>query len=106
MGKAEGARAIEPLCMLWCVPGFLRNDWMHEFKVVRYRHKEDCCFLRCRARGAGIPYPHSTMFVYVRFAGRRLPLVMDGFREAVFIFFCTFAGPGVGTSRGSPCSRL
>jgi predicted dinucleotide-binding enzyme len=35
MGKAEGARAIEPLCMLWCIPGFLRNDWMHAFKVVR-----------------------------------------------------------------------
>jgi 8-hydroxy-5-deazaflavin:NADPH oxidoreductase len=25
MGKAEGARAIEPLCMLWCIPGFTRN---------------------------------------------------------------------------------
>lgn len=35
MGKVEGARAIEPLCMLWCIPGFLRNDWMHAFKVVR-----------------------------------------------------------------------
>lgn len=35
VGKAEGARAIEPLCMLWCVPGFLRNDWAHAFKVVR-----------------------------------------------------------------------
>ena len=23
MGKAEAARAIEPLCMLWCIPGFL-----------------------------------------------------------------------------------
>jgi hypothetical protein len=22
MGKAEAARAIEPLCMLWCIPGF------------------------------------------------------------------------------------
>src|SRR5262249_26090766 len=22
MGKAESARAIEPLCMLWCIPGF------------------------------------------------------------------------------------
>jgi hypothetical protein len=31
----EFARAIEPLCMLWCVPGFLRNDWAHAFKVVR-----------------------------------------------------------------------
>lgn len=35
MGKAEAARAIEPLCMLWCIPGFLRNDWMHAFKVLR-----------------------------------------------------------------------
>jgi predicted dinucleotide-binding enzyme len=35
MGKAEAARAIEPLCMLWCIPGFLRNDWMHAFKLVR-----------------------------------------------------------------------
>jgi predicted dinucleotide-binding enzyme len=26
MGKAESARAIEPLCMLWRIPGFLRND--------------------------------------------------------------------------------
>ncbi len=35
MGKAEAARAIEPLCMLWCIPGFLQNDWMHAFKVLR-----------------------------------------------------------------------
>ena len=35
MGKAEAARAIEPLCMLWCIPGFLRNDWRHAFKMVR-----------------------------------------------------------------------
>jgi predicted dinucleotide-binding enzyme len=34
-GKAEAARAIEPLCMLWCIPGFVRNDWMHAFKVLR-----------------------------------------------------------------------
>jgi predicted dinucleotide-binding enzyme len=34
MGKAEAARAIEPLCILWCIPGFLRNDWMHAFKVL------------------------------------------------------------------------
>jgi len=25
MGKAEAARAIEPLCMLWCIPGFLQS---------------------------------------------------------------------------------
>jgi hypothetical protein len=35
MGKAEAARAIEPLCMLWCIPGFLNNDWAHAFKVLR-----------------------------------------------------------------------
>jgi len=35
MGKAEAARAIEPLCMLWCIPGFLQNDWVHAFKLLR-----------------------------------------------------------------------
>jgi hypothetical protein len=35
MGKAEAARAIEPLCMLWCIPGFLHNDWTHAFKLLR-----------------------------------------------------------------------
>ena len=35
MGKVEAARAIEPLCMLWCIPGFLRNDWVHAFKLLR-----------------------------------------------------------------------
>ncbi|HEY1693860.1 MAG TPA: NAD(P)-binding domain-containing protein [Polyangiaceae bacterium] len=34
-GGVEAARAIEPLCILWCIPGFLRNDWMHAFKVLR-----------------------------------------------------------------------
>ena len=34
MGKAEAARAIEPLCILWCIPGFLRNSWSHAFKVL------------------------------------------------------------------------
>ena len=34
MGKAEAARAIEPLSMLWCIPGFLRNDWVHAFKLL------------------------------------------------------------------------
>jgi len=34
MGKAEAARAIEPLCMLWCIPGFLRNEWLHAFKLL------------------------------------------------------------------------
>ena len=36
MGSVEAARAIEPLCMLWCIPGLLRNDWgARAFKVVR-----------------------------------------------------------------------
>ena len=35
MGKAEAARPIEQLCVLWCIPGFLRNDWTHAFKLVR-----------------------------------------------------------------------
>ena len=34
MGRAEAARAIEPLCMLWCIPGFLKNDWNHAFKLL------------------------------------------------------------------------
>jgi 8-hydroxy-5-deazaflavin:NADPH oxidoreductase len=34
MGRAEAARAIEPLCMLWCIPGFLRSDWSHAFKLL------------------------------------------------------------------------
>lgn len=34
LGAAEAARAIEPLCMLWCIPGFLRNEWTHAFKVL------------------------------------------------------------------------
>ena len=35
LGTAEAARAIEPLCMLWCIPGFLRNEWSHAFKLLR-----------------------------------------------------------------------
>ena len=35
MGAAEAARAIEPLCMLWCIPGLLQNDWLHAFKLIR-----------------------------------------------------------------------
>jgi 8-hydroxy-5-deazaflavin:NADPH oxidoreductase len=35
MGQAEAARAIEPLCMLWCIPGFLRNEWSHAFKLLQ-----------------------------------------------------------------------
>ena len=35
MGKVEAARAIEPLCILWCIPGFLENRWMHAFKLLK-----------------------------------------------------------------------
>ena len=35
MGGVEAARAIEPLCMLWCIPGFLRNQWTHAFKLLK-----------------------------------------------------------------------
>lgn len=35
MGKAESARAIEPLCVLWCIPGFLKNEWQHAFRLVK-----------------------------------------------------------------------
>jgi predicted dinucleotide-binding enzyme len=35
MGGAEAARAIEPLCMLWCIPGFLHNRWTHAFKLLK-----------------------------------------------------------------------
>ena len=34
MGTVEAARAIEPLCMLWCIPGFKHNDWTHAFKML------------------------------------------------------------------------
>ena len=35
MGKAEAARAIEPLCMLWCIPGMTKNEWHHAFKLLK-----------------------------------------------------------------------
>ncbi len=35
LGAVEAARAIEPLCMLWCIPGFLNNSWTHAYKVLR-----------------------------------------------------------------------
>jgi hypothetical protein len=34
MGNVEAARAIEPLCMLWCIPGLRENKWMHAFKLL------------------------------------------------------------------------
>lgn len=35
MGGVESARPIEALCQLWCLPGFLRNDWAHAFKYMK-----------------------------------------------------------------------
>jgi len=35
MGKDTAARAIEPLSMLWCIPGFLNNQWNHAFRLVK-----------------------------------------------------------------------
>ncbi len=35
MGAAEAARAIEPLCILWCIPGLRGNSWTHAFKLLK-----------------------------------------------------------------------
>jgi 8-hydroxy-5-deazaflavin:NADPH oxidoreductase len=35
MGQVESARAIEPLCILWCIPGFQKNQWTHAFKLLK-----------------------------------------------------------------------
>jgi predicted dinucleotide-binding enzyme len=35
MGKVEAARAIEPLCILWCIPGMTQNQWSHAFKLLK-----------------------------------------------------------------------
>jgi 8-hydroxy-5-deazaflavin:NADPH oxidoreductase len=35
MGRVEAARAIEPLCILWCIPGILYNRWTHAFKMLK-----------------------------------------------------------------------
>ena len=35
MGKAEAARAIEPLCMLWCIPAFTQGKSTHAFKLLQ-----------------------------------------------------------------------
>jgi predicted dinucleotide-binding enzyme len=34
-GGVKSARAIEPLCMLWCIPGMMENMWSHAFKMLR-----------------------------------------------------------------------
>ena len=35
LGAVEAARAIEPLCILWCIPGFRRQSWGHALKLLR-----------------------------------------------------------------------
>ncbi len=35
LGTAEAARAIEPLCILWCIPGMLGQGWTHALKLLR-----------------------------------------------------------------------
>lgn len=35
LGTAKAARGIEPLCIVWCLPGFRQNDWMHAFAMLR-----------------------------------------------------------------------
>lgn len=35
MGVAAAARVIEPLCILWCIPGMLHNQWTHAFKLLK-----------------------------------------------------------------------
>jgi predicted dinucleotide-binding enzyme len=34
MGTVQAARAIEPLCMLWCILGFTKNERTHAFKLL------------------------------------------------------------------------
>ena len=33
-GSIVAARALEPLCMLWCIPGMRHNQWTHAFKLL------------------------------------------------------------------------
>ena len=35
LGGVEAARAIEPLCILWCIPGFQGRGWTHALKMIR-----------------------------------------------------------------------
>ena len=35
LGMREAARAIEPLAMLWCIPGFRDNSWQHALHMLR-----------------------------------------------------------------------
>jgi predicted dinucleotide-binding enzyme len=35
VGGVEMGVAVEALCILWCAPGFLQNDWVHAFKYLK-----------------------------------------------------------------------
>ena len=35
MGMMQSARAIEPLCKLWTIPGFINNEWDHVLKLLK-----------------------------------------------------------------------
>ncbi len=35
MGAAEAARAIEPLCILWCIPGLSGGSWNQAFRLLK-----------------------------------------------------------------------
>jgi predicted dinucleotide-binding enzyme len=35
LGAVEAARAIEPLCMLWCIPAFIGGRSTHAYKVLK-----------------------------------------------------------------------
>jgi predicted dinucleotide-binding enzyme len=35
MGNIRAASAIEALCILWCIPGFLHNSWGHAFRLLK-----------------------------------------------------------------------
>jgi hypothetical protein len=35
LGAVEAARAIEPLCILWCIPGLNHGRWNHALKMIR-----------------------------------------------------------------------
>ena len=35
-GGIVAARALEPLCVLWCIPGFVHNQWTHAFKLLQH----------------------------------------------------------------------
>ena len=35
LGMSNAASVIEQLCILWCIPGMLRNQWTHAFKLLK-----------------------------------------------------------------------